>query len=45
MAQKPTAMETVGCDWRYALLVMQVRNDDSVLHARTTNKEVRYGKG
>jgi len=25
---EPTALEAVGCEWRYALLVMQARNDD-----------------
>ena len=25
---KPTALEAVGCEWRYALLVVQARNDD-----------------
>jgi len=25
---EPTALEAVGCEWRYALLVVQARNDD-----------------
>jgi len=25
---EPTALEAVGCVWRYALLVVQARNDD-----------------
>ena len=25
---EPTALEAVDCEWRYALLVVQVRNDN-----------------
>ena len=25
---EPTALEAVDCEWRYALLVVQARNDD-----------------
>ena len=25
---EPTDLEAVGCEWRYALLVVQTRNDD-----------------
>ena len=25
---EPTALEAAGCEWRYALLVAQARNDD-----------------
>jgi len=28
---EPTALEAVGCEWRYALLVVQARNDGNIL--------------